>query len=72
MDAKLVVIDYEFCSYNYRAFDLANHFHEWMFDYTNKDYPLYFMDKDKFPTKEQRVSRWKKQLVLMKYTRNSI
>ena len=64
MDAKLVVIDYEFCSYNYRAFDLANHFHEWMFDYTNKDYPLYFMDKDKFPTKEQRVSRWKSNFLI--------
>ena len=56
MDAKLVVIDYEFCSYNYRAFDFANHFHEWMFDYTNKSYPYYHSAKDKFPTKETRVS----------------
>ena len=56
MDAKLVIIDYEYSSYNYRAFDFANHFHEWMFDYTNKSYPFYFLDKDKFPSKEQRVS----------------
>jgi len=55
MDAKLVVIDYEFCSYNYRAFDFANHFHEWMFDYTNKSYPYYHSAKDKFPTKETRL-----------------
>ena len=58
MDAKLVIIDYEYCSYNYRAFDFANHFHEWMFDYTNKSYPFYFVDKDKFPSKEQRVSKY--------------
>ena len=57
MDAKLVIIDYEYCSYNYRAFDFANHFHEWMFDYTNKSYPFYYVDKDKFPSKEQRVSK---------------
>ena len=56
MDAKLVVIDYEFCSYNYRAFDIANHFHEWMFDYTNKSYPYYHSAKDRFPTKETRVT----------------
>ena len=56
MDAKLVVIDYEYCSYNYRAFDIANHFSEWMFDYTNKDYPFYYIDQDKFPSKEQRVN----------------
>ena len=57
MDAKLVVIDYEFCSYNYRAFDIANHFQEWMYDYTNKSYPYYFIAKDKFPSKETRVSK---------------
>ena len=29
----VVLIDYEFASYNYRGFDLANHFNEWMYDY---------------------------------------
>jgi len=55
MDAKLIVIDYEFCSYNYRAFDIANHFQEWMYDYTNKSYPYYYIAKDKFPSKETRL-----------------
>eukprot|EP01088_Endostelium_zonatum_P011101 TRINITY_DN2491_c2_g1_i1.p1 TRINITY_DN2491_c2_g1~~TRINITY_DN2491_c2_g1_i1.p1 ORF type:complete len:366 (-),score=72.54 TRINITY_DN2491_c2_g1_i1:69-1166(-) len=33
-------IDYEYCSYNYRAFDIANHFCEWMgFDMKAEDYP---------------------------------
>lgn len=50
---ELVVIDYEFSSYNYRAFDLANHFLEWTFDYTNGSYPFYFCTKEQFPTTEQ-------------------
>ena len=53
MDAKLIVIDYVFCSYNYRAFDIANHFQEWMYDYTNKSYPYYYIAKDKFPSKAE-------------------
>jgi thiamine kinase-like enzyme len=55
MDAKLVVIDYEFCSYNFRAFDIANHLTEWIFDYNNKDYPYYFIAKDKFPGRDTMV-----------------
>jgi choline/ethanolamine kinase len=50
-----VVIDYEFCSYNYRAFDIANHLCEWMFEYNSKVWPFYHCEKDKFPTKERQV-----------------
>ena len=32
----VVFIDYEFAAYNYRAFDIANHFNEWMYDYGRK------------------------------------
>ena len=49
----VVLIDYEFSSYNYRGFDLANHFNEWMYDYRRKDYPYYFRNTDKFPRREQ-------------------
>ncbi len=50
-----MIIDYEFCSYNYRAFDIANHLCEWMFDYNHKAYPFYHFEKDKFPSKERQV-----------------
>ncbi|KAJ1951452.1 hypothetical protein FBU59_000142 [Linderina macrospora] len=30
---ELVVVDFEYAGYNYRGFDLANHFCEWMADY---------------------------------------
>ena len=32
----IVFIDYEFAAYNYRGFDLANHFIEWVYDYGTK------------------------------------
>ena len=68
MDAKLMVIDYEFCSYNYRAFDIANHFQEWMYEYTNKSYPYYSIAKDKFPSQETRVNSFVNNYVkLLKY-----
>uniref|UniRef100_A0A8D9BKV0 Choline/ethanolamine kinase n=1 Tax=Cacopsylla melanoneura TaxID=428564 RepID=A0A8D9BKV0_9HEMI len=46
----LVVIDFEYCSYNYRAFDIANHFVESMYDYTYKHFPHYTVRRDNYPT----------------------
>lgn len=53
-DPELSIIDYEYCAYNYRGFDLANHFLEWTLDYTNSEYPYYFHRKSQYPTKQQR------------------
>ncbi|XP_066580942.1 choline/ethanolamine kinase isoform X2 [Prorops nasuta] len=52
---ELVLIDFEYCSYNYRAFDLANHFVEWQYDYTEADYP-FFHEMTNGPTKEQKLN----------------
>lgn len=53
-EVELMMIDFEYCSYNYRGFDLANHFLEWTFDYTNKDYPFFFHKKQQFPNAAQK------------------
>lgn len=53
-EVELMIIDFEYCSYNYRGFDLANHFLEWTFDYTNKDYPFFFHKKQQFPNGAQK------------------
>lgn len=53
---ELVVIDFEYCSYNYRGFDVANHFLEWQFDYTAPKYP-FFSERSSVATREQKVSR---------------
>jgi len=49
----VMLIDYEYSSYNYRGFDFGNHFCEWMYDYSNKEFPGYFHRPEDYPTKEQ-------------------
>ncbi|RZF40550.1 hypothetical protein LSTR_LSTR000429 [Laodelphax striatellus] len=49
----IVLIDFEYCSYNYRAFDLANHFIEWTYDYTKEEHPNFSIHRDHYPTHEQ-------------------
>lgn len=53
-DSKLVVIDFEYAGANPAAFDLANHFSEWMYDYSGPTPHICF--KDRFPTKEQSLN----------------
>ncbi|KAJ9589438.1 hypothetical protein L9F63_017341, partial [Diploptera punctata] len=50
---ELVVIDFEFCSYNYRGFDIANHMCEWVYNYSNENPPYFWATHDTFPTLEQ-------------------
>lgn len=54
-EPELIIIDFEYCAYNYRGFDLANHFIEWTMDYTNKEYPFYYHKREQYPDKEQMV-----------------
>ncbi|XP_052758111.1 choline/ethanolamine kinase isoform X2 [Galleria mellonella] len=53
-EPKLVLIDFEYCAYNYRGFDIANHFQEWMYDYNNPEYPFYDEVLENYPTLEQK------------------
>lgn len=53
---ELVIIDFEYCSYNYRGFDIANHFMEWHYNYTEPNYPFFTECPGSAPTKEQKVS----------------
>ncbi|XP_011640620.1 choline/ethanolamine kinase isoform X2 [Pogonomyrmex barbatus] len=53
---KLVLIDFEYCSYNYRGFDIANHFAEWLYDYTASEYPFFHEHTTAGPTKEQKLN----------------
>ncbi|XP_037913443.1 choline/ethanolamine kinase isoform X3 [Hermetia illucens] len=53
-DLELIIIDYEYCAYNYRGFDIANHFVEWTIDYTSKEFPYFYHSVNKYPTIKQR------------------
>jgi len=46
---KLVLIDFEYSSYNYRGYDIANFFNESTIDYNNPEYPYFTLDETKFP-----------------------
>ncbi|CAH0601976.1 unnamed protein product [Chrysodeixis includens] len=68
-EPKLVFIDFEYCAYNYRGFDIANHFQEWAYDYTNPEHPFYYENQDFCPNLEQKEIFIKQYL--KHYTPNS-
>ncbi|KAG8437894.1 hypothetical protein GDO86_008552 [Hymenochirus boettgeri] len=52
---KLMLIDFEYSSYNYRGFDIGNHFCEWIYDYTYEKFPFFKANFSKYPTRKQQV-----------------
>lgn len=52
---KLMLIDFEYSSYNYRGFDIGNHFCEWMYDYTYNQWPFFKADLKKYPNRQQQL-----------------
>uniref|UniRef100_A0A667XKM3 Ethanolamine kinase n=1 Tax=Myripristis murdjan TaxID=586833 RepID=A0A667XKM3_9TELE len=52
---RLMLIDFEYSSYNYRGFDFGNHFCEWMYDYTYNQWPFYKATPGDYPTREQQL-----------------
>ncbi|XP_059138982.1 choline/ethanolamine kinase-like isoform X2 [Physella acuta] len=49
---KMTIIDWEYGHYNYRGFDLGNHFNEWMFDYSMTEQPGFKYVPNSYPSKE--------------------
>ncbi|XP_048829531.1 choline kinase alpha [Brienomyrus brachyistius] len=52
---KLMLIDFEYSSYNYRGFDIGNHFCEWMYDYTYDNFPFFKANPKNYPSKAQQL-----------------
>lgn len=46
---KVVLIDFEYAGYNYRAYDIANFFNETTFDYSNIEAPFFFHSMKNYP-----------------------
>lgn len=64
LDDHIVFIDFEFCAYNYRGFDLGNHFCERMFDYSNPEWPHYYAYMEEYPDDDAKrlfISEYLKQ-----------
>ena len=47
------LIDFEYASYNFRSFDHANHFCEWMYNYDIGQAPYYSYEPKNWPTDAQ-------------------
>ncbi|XP_029378447.1 choline kinase alpha isoform X2 [Echeneis naucrates] len=52
---KLMLIDFEYSSYNYRGFDIGNHFCEWMYDYNCNEFPFFRVSPQNYPSKAQQL-----------------
>ncbi|KAL3315552.1 hypothetical protein Ciccas_005821 [Cichlidogyrus casuarinus] len=53
---RLLPIDYEYCSYNFRGFDIGNHFNEMCFEYSDQLNDEGFITKENgFPNEEQQL-----------------
>ncbi|RUS31564.1 kinase-like domain-containing protein [Jimgerdemannia flammicorona] len=50
---ELVVVDFEYAGYNYRGFDISNHFCEWMADYHSST-PAE-LHPDRYPTRNEQM-----------------
>ncbi|KAH7715251.1 choline/ethanolamine kinase [Aphelenchoides avenae] len=52
-DCRMVIIDYEYASYNYRGFDFANHFDEYTLNYAVDTPPYFEVLPDRMPSEER-------------------
>ncbi|QRW00394.1 choline kinase, cytoplasm [Ceratobasidium sp. AG-Ba] len=50
---RIIVVDFEYAAPNPAAFDIANHFHEWMADYHNPD-ASHVLTRSRYPTQGER------------------
>ncbi|XP_043820927.1 choline/ethanolamine kinase isoform X2 [Dromiciops gliroides] len=54
-EPTLMLIDFEYSSYNYRGFDIGNHFCEWIYDYSHRESPFFLMKPENYPSREQQL-----------------
>uniref|UniRef100_A0A671MFG7 ethanolamine kinase n=1 Tax=Sinocyclocheilus anshuiensis TaxID=1608454 RepID=A0A671MFG7_9TELE len=52
---RLMLIDFEYSSYNYRGFDIGNFFCEWAYDYTFDKFPFFITNTKNYPNKAQQM-----------------
>uniref|UniRef100_A0AC35EZL2 Choline kinase n=1 Tax=Panagrolaimus sp. PS1159 TaxID=55785 RepID=A0AC35EZL2_9BILA len=53
LDPRLVLIDFEYASYNYRGFDFANHFVEYSINYEIDEAPYYEIKPENVPSNDR-------------------
>ena len=56
LENKLMVIDYEYGSYNYRGYDIGNYFCEMMFVNSTGHHPYFSYDFNNYPNRKQQIN----------------
>lgn len=56
MTEKMVILDYEYAGFNYRAFELGNLFNEQQWDYEVKEPPFFAIKKELYPSELSRLT----------------
>ena len=54
IDELVVIIDFEFCAYNFRGCELANYFMAHQISYFTPEPPHFIVDRNKYPSQEHR------------------
>ena len=49
LDQLIVIIDFEYCSYNFRGSEIGNYFIEHMFEYNTPEPPHFIVHENKYP-----------------------
>ncbi|KAL7064480.1 hypothetical protein AAHC03_05323 [Spirometra sp. Aus1] len=66
---RLLAIDFEYCSYNFRAIDIGNYFNEWCYDNRHPDPPGFAYDPSAYPSRAVQLKFWRKYLSVYNYVR---
>ncbi|EGG03867.1 uncharacterized protein MELLADRAFT_89841 [Melampsora larici-populina 98AG31] len=69
---QILVIDFEYASANPRAFDIANHFHEWCADYHHPTLSYSLSEHGNYPTETERKTFYKAYLSTERITHLSL
>ncbi|XP_067655343.1 choline kinase alpha-like [Haliotis asinina] len=61
-DRQLTIIDWELCSYNFRGFDIGNHFTTRCYDHSNPEKPFFYHIPDQYPSRKQQYAFFREYL----------
>ncbi|VDO03273.1 unnamed protein product [Rodentolepis nana] len=64
---RILTIDYEYSSYNFRCIDVGNFFNEWTYDNTYPHAPGFAYYPDAYPSREEQLAFWRKYLTVYQF-----
>ena len=72
LDQLIVIIDFEYCSYNFRGCEIGNFFSEHMFQYNTSDPPYFTVDEDKYPNENHQRNFINEYLIKLKQIKGEL